>query len=286
MNLSQQGPTQTQSQSQSQGQTQVGKEGPNETVSTASVFNSGPCPVPYMNPTFSPQQLFNVPQVQAAIPPSWISEIIDDVKQIKLSMTKLDQIERTVNVINMKVSDLENKVNAIEPRVTEVEKSCSFISSENDDRKKDLDRARTEISRLKTECNIMQTNANSLREKNVSLEAKITDLESRSMRDNLLFYGIAERGQNENCEELVRQVCVETLAIQEARNMTFDRVHRVGAHSNNKVRPIVAKFHYYKEREIVRQKAYEKTNILKGLNLGVGKQWPAEVRETRRTLFQ
>ena len=84
MNLSQQGPTQTQSRSQSQGQTQVGKEGPNETVSMASVFNSGPCPVPYMNPTFSPQQLFNVCQVQATIPPSWISEFIDDVKQIKL----------------------------------------------------------------------------------------------------------------------------------------------------------------------------------------------------------
>ena len=167
-------------------------------------------------------------------------------------MTKLDQIERTVNVINMTVSDLEVKVNSIEPRVTEVEKSCSFISRENDDRKKELDRARTEVSKLRIDCISMQSDANSLRAKNAGLELKVTDLESRSMRDNLLFYGITEKGQHENCEGLVKDVCIETLGLPEARNMSFDRVHRVGTFSKNKVRPIVAKFHYFKEREVVR----------------------------------
>ena len=88
MNLSQQGQTQTQSQSQLQGQTQVGKEGPNETVSKASVFNSGPCPVPYMNPTISPQQLFNMPQVQATISPLdfWVN------RRCKTNKTVYDQV--------------------------------------------------------------------------------------------------------------------------------------------------------------------------------------------------
>lgn len=60
----------------------------------------------------------------------WVSELIEDVKQIKLSMANLDQIERTVNTINMKLSDLEIKVNSIEPRVIEVERSWSFMSGE------------------------------------------------------------------------------------------------------------------------------------------------------------
>ena len=174
------------------------------------------------------QQMFNMTQYQAAGPPGWVSELIEDVKQIKLSMTKLDQTERTVNMINMKMSDLKVKVNYIEPRVTEVEKSCSFIGRENDDQKKELEKARSEMGRLRTEYTNMQSDANVLNVKNGALKAKVTDLESRSMRDNLLFYGITERGQHENCEGLVKEVCVDTLGLQDAENMTFDRIHRMG----------------------------------------------------------
>ena len=231
------------------------------------------------------QQAYNIPPPQASVTPNWLPELINDVKHIKLSLTKLDQIEKTVNTIHMKVTDLENKVNVIEPRVTEVEKSCSFISDENDNRKKELDRAKSEIVKLKYDCTNMKTDADMLRQKNAALESKVTDLESRSMRDNLLFYGIPERGQHENCEELIKQVCVETLELEEAETMKFDRVHRIGMHSTSKIRPIVAKFHYFKEREQVRQKAYEKSNTLKSANMGIGKQWPSEVRDTRRALF-
>ena len=84
------------------------------------------------------QQAYNIPPPQASVTPNWLPELINDVKHIKLSLTKLDKIEKTVNTIHMKVTDLENKVNVIEPRVTEVEKSCFFISDENDNRKKNL----------------------------------------------------------------------------------------------------------------------------------------------------
>ena len=288
MNFPQHGQLQPQPQQQTVANKSVGE--------SVLVFNATPATGqnmnPNMNPTYSPNQVMSQPifsmpqtQVQSVAPPSWMSELIDDVKQIKLSITKLDQIEKTVNSINKKVSDLETKVNAMEPRVNEVEKACSFISCENDDRKKELDKAKNEIYGLKHECNSLKTGAGALREKNVALEAKVIDLETRSMRENLLFYGIPERGQNEHCEDLVKQVCEETLELNGARHYTFDRVHRIGAHSNNKIRPIVAKFHYYKEREIVREKAYEKAEDLKKINVGIGKQWPAEVRETRRVLF-
>ena len=181
--------------------------------------------------------------------PKWVAELIEYVKHIQLSMTKLDQIEHTVNMINMKVSDLEMKVNSIEPRVTEVEKSCAFISYENDNRKKEFESAKAEVLKLKTDCTNMQSDTNYLRERNANLEAKVTDLESRSMWVNLLFYGVAERGQLENCESMIKEVCIENLDLPEALDMKFDRVHRVGTFSNNKVRPILAKFHNFKDRE-------------------------------------
>ena len=188
-------------------------------------------------------------------------------------------------MINLKVSDLEVKVNQIEPRVTEVENSCSFISHENDDRKRELDRAKAEVDRLRSECISMQCDTNTLKEKNASLESKVIDLESRSMRDNLLFYGICEKGQQENCEESVKDVCYDYLDMQDAGDLKFDRVHRVGTFSKNRVRPIVAKFHYFKDRETVRQRAYQYNAELKERNLGVCQQWPAEVRKTRKALF-
>lgn len=67
--------------------------------------------------------------------------------------------------------------------------------------------------------------------------------------------------------------------------MVFDRVHRVGTASNNKVRPIVAKFHYFKQREIVRQASYDHAQALKGANIGIGIQWPQQVREARKSLY-
>lgn len=70
-------------------------------------------------------------------------------------------------------------------------------------------------------------------EKSTKLETKLVDLESRSVRDNLLFFGVPEAGETENCEDLIRKVCVEKLQLQEARTMVFDRVHRVGNASNN-----------------------------------------------------
>ena len=126
-------------------------------------------------------------------------------------------------MINLKVTELETKVNAIDVRVDGVEKSCTFISDENDDRKKDLETVRGEIKTVKTSCRILE-------DQNAKLESKITDIESRSMRENLLFYGIPEVGENENCEQLVKQLYTDKLNLPEAKDFLMDRVHRVGVH--------------------------------------------------------
>ena len=51
-----------------------------------------------------------------------------------------------------------------------------------------------------------------------------------------------------------------------------------------KIRPIVAKFHYYKEMEVVRTKSFELSEKLKAEKNGIGAQWPKQMRETRKTL--
>ncbi|KAH3806358.1 hypothetical protein DPMN_134677 [Dreissena polymorpha] len=105
------------------------------------------------------------------------------------------------------------------------------------------------------------------------------------MRENLLFYGCPEV-LNENCEGTVKSIISGKLRIVE--NITLDRVHRLGKPSNGKCRPIVAKFHYYQQRKLVRTTAITKTNDLKTTGLGIGIQQTKAVLQQRReknTLF-
>ena len=136
-------------------------------------------------------------------------------------------------------------------KVNDVEDSFKFISCENDDRKKELEKTKIELKSLKSNCKTLE-------DKNSKLETKVVDLESRSMRENLLFYGIPEGGPQQNCEILIKELCVNYLETPEAKSMLIDRVHRIGPSRPNKTRPIVVKFHYYGETEAARTRSYDK----------------------------
>ena len=71
----------------------------------------------------------------------------------------------------------------------------------------------------------------------------------------------------------------------EAETMLIDRAHRVGIQKPNKTRPIVAKFHYYGRKEAVKSKSYDRSEQLKQANLGIGMQWPQQIRDARKALY-
>lgn len=104
------------------------------------------------------------------------------------------------------------------------------------------------------------------------------------MRDNLLFYGITEDGDKEDCGALVKGVCAGVLRLQNVENLLFDRAHGVGQKSS-KTRPIVVKFHYYTDRERVRQASFEYADQLKEAKLGIGAQIPKGIRDARKPLY-
>ena len=213
-------------------------------------------------------------------PPPWATEIMEDIKTIKKSMAKIDSIEKMVNTITTKVNKLETNVKTIDTRVTETEKSNQFLSDKFEDAKKQLKHADTELKKLSTRCNEFEEEVEKLKTQNENLEAKTNDLEFRSLRENLLFHGIAET-PNENCETLVQQFVTEKLEI--AHNIIIDRAHRLGK-PRGKTRPIVVKFHQYTDRELIRTKAAEKSEMLKSIHQGVGVQQTKAVLNKRKNL--
>ena len=65
-----------------------------------------------------------------------------------------------------------------------------------------------------------------------------------------------------------------------ADKLVFERVHRMGVKRQGVNRSIVAKFHNFKERELVRKQG----KALKGSRFYVNEQFPREVADKRRRL--
>jgi len=71
------------------------------------------------------------------VTPPWATEIITDIKSLTAVIPKIDNIEKSLATIHLKLSEFDTRMTAVAKKVTEIETSCSFISDENDERKKE-----------------------------------------------------------------------------------------------------------------------------------------------------
>ena len=75
----------------------------------------------------SPTMLSMPPPMMGNQPPDWAAQLINDVKSIKSQVSKIEQVQQTVNQICGRIKDLETNVNSIDTRLSTVENSCSFF---------------------------------------------------------------------------------------------------------------------------------------------------------------
>ncbi|XP_045160700.1 uncharacterized protein LOC123525618 [Mercenaria mercenaria] len=132
-------------------------------------------------------------------------------------------------------------------------------------------------------CDSLEPSSKHLEHEKEKLESKLDDMESRSMKVNLLFYGIPEQ-EFEECTARVKSVCKDTLQMPEAETYLIEHSQRVGR-KGAKPRPILVTYHYFSEREKVRLKSYEKSDELKTAVYGTGIQLPKAIREARKSLY-
>ena len=135
-----------------------------------------------------------------------------------------------MNKITDKVNTMDTKINGLEARMANIEQSRDYDSKSVDS----LQTKQTKIDELVKE----------MRKLEEQQKEKLLELQSREMRDNLIFYRILEeRGETDQSE----------LRVENARDIRFHRVHRLGRFNRNKTRPIVAKFAFFPERKKVRK---------------------------------
>ena len=205
------------------------------------------------------------------------------LRDIKSKLKAVDRIEKNINIITAKVSELDVRVTDIDQRVTENESASQFISSKYEESAHELKTLKQNLSSFEKKCKSLQAQ----KEKT---EEKLVDLEIKSMRDNLVFYGVPEAStdQPEDCTKAVNDVINNILDI--TGQCTLDSAYRParrGQRQNDRPRPIIARFHYGQERERVRTASFNQPTQqrMKEKGIGIGPQLPKDVRDARKPLY-
>lgn len=211
----------------------------------------------------------------------------DMYKNFEIIMKKLERLE----MIERKIDRMESRMTASEKKASELERSVKFVSEKIDDfEKRNVDtqnsvrtvsreqvRQTDVINECKSAIAKLNCNLGSITKENKELKDSLTDLKCRSMKNNLVFSGLAENPE-ENTEALLREFIVVELGIEQY--IEFGNVHRFGKIVGGKSRPIVARFIYSKDREGVLRCARR----LKGSTFYINEQFPTEIQQRRREL--
>ncbi|KAK3105321.1 hypothetical protein FSP39_022501 [Pinctada imbricata] len=220
-------------------------------------------------------------------------------------LSKLDAIEERLNKFESSVMNLNTKVVDLEGKNVEFDKSLRFMSDKFDDfttkiqdvgliqklradcddiqkKIKDVDKIeKLEKESLRQEDTIkhLRQSVSDLKDEKEKLNEKVVDLKWRSMKNNLLFFGIPGETKYEDTEGKLRYFLYNELGIE--RQVQFGNVHRFGRFTHGKDRPIVARFVYNDERSLVLENAFK----LRNSHFGIREQFPPEMEDKRKDLY-
>lgn len=105
---------------------------------------------------------------------------------------KLTKMERNQNTFLVRLGEIENKLVETNQKVVQIENSQSHLSNQFDDINSTTRMHKVDIQKLQGEVKTLSEQNVSLKQDNQKMKDDVIDLKCRSMRDNLLFFGIPE----------------------------------------------------------------------------------------------
>ena len=117
------------------------------------------------------------------------------------------------------------------------------------------------------------------------LSYKSLDLEARERRNNLIFWGIFENFRID-CQSIILNFLSDELNI-DSTHVSIERAHRMNTSKrrnqyNDPKRPIIVRFSNYNDVDNIMNSAYK----LKGTSFGIDRNYPTEIVQARRELYQ
>lgn len=201
-------------------------------------------------------------------------DVTSKLDQILAKLAKLDAIEASLNEFRQKMIKVESEVSRLKEGAGEA--------------KKRLDEMDDGLQWFNTEVNDIQGKIKDLERSKEDLHTKQLYAESYSRRENLKFFGIEERetkadsedGEKVNTRDVLIDFLENDLGMDKpAEKIDLQRVHRLGKPVAGKIRPIIARFLRYPDREKVLRASF---GLNRASEIKVLEDFPKEIIERRR----
>ena len=112
--------------------------------------------------------------------------------KLDIILSKLSKIEVNQNTFLTRLDAMEGKLVETNKKVIDIENSQSFISTKHDDLDSRTKTNKNDVKKLQGEVKTLQQVNDELTVSYKKIKQEVTDLKCRSMRDNMLFFGIRE----------------------------------------------------------------------------------------------
>ena len=181
----------------------------------------------------------------------------NQVTEIQADLATITDLKRSLEFTQEEVTDLKTKVTTTENKVLK-----------QDDR----------IDMLVHRLDMQERDGALQKEKQLQLEAY-------NRRENLNFTGICEDNNETHSKtrNKIYDFFLNTLKITDAKEIKFQRCHRLGITSDHvkKPRDIIVRFVYFPEREMIWSKRF----MLEGTNMIMKEDFPYEIEARRTKLY-
>ena len=213
----------------------------------------------------------------------------------------LNKVNNNFEIFNKKFDNLENGLrreitaaaNAAESALaltrdnkSTIENLQMEIISMKQDHKKEINLLKQEYSSQQMKIESVKSDNLELKSKYDAIRTQTNSMETYSRRDNLLFHGIRQPTNESDfsCAKSIRKFLVNQLQMseEEASSVQFVRCHRLNEHNKrSEIKPIIARFKSYSDREMI----WSKKSLLTNKEYAINEDFPREIAYRRRKLL-
>ena len=210
---------------------------------------------------------------ETTLSPVTLNAIMDTLSSLGEKMD--NNFKKLRDEVEIFKQDLKAEVQALRNTVSELEMAAQMSSSKIES----LEASNKSLS-LASQVKEIDT----LRAELKKQKEKALHMEMYSRRENLIFRNIPE-SPSENCRELIFDIMTKEMDI-ETSQMRCHAVHRMGKPIQGRPRPIIVRFVYREDKEVV----FRKRNLLKESihfpDAYITLDYPSEIQDERAVLIK
>jgi len=194
-------------------------------------------------------------------------------QQLKLILDRLTSVESKLDGVLEKVQSLEATMSSVQGDVKVLENKASKMEKKANEMDQGLNNLNAEVEELRTKVMNYEKDIQAVNDRYLYQEVY-------NRRENLRFLGIPElETTEENTRDVIYRFLDRDLELEGAREIEFQRVHRIGKKKRGASRPIIARFLRFPDRERVFKRALD---IREELEVKVYADFPKEIQEKRK----